>query len=65
MGTIEFLKERGPALLSSREAAKILGCHQETVYRWVKSGCLSHLRVGARLKFDPAQIIAYLERRTV
>lgn len=62
---LEHLESVGPRLLSSREAADLLGCHQETLYKWLKKGHLSYFRVGGRVKFSPAQLIAYLERRTV
>ncbi len=63
--SIACLKAREPQLMSSREAAKILGCHQETIYKWSKKGHLSHTRVGGRVKFSAAQFIAYLEGKTV
>ena len=62
---LDYLKSAGPRLLGSREAAQLLGCHQETVYKLLKQGHLSHTRVGGRVKFSAAQLIAYLEPRTV
>ena len=64
MDTIEFLKARGPALLNSREVCTLLGCHSETLYKWIKKGYIEHVRVGGRVKFDPAQLIDYIYRRT-
>lgn len=63
--TIEFLKARGPQLLGTREAAALLGCHTETLYKIVKKGYLRHIRVGGRMKFNPADLIGFLEQRTV
>jgi excisionase family DNA binding protein len=64
MDTLEFLKTHSPRLLGSREAADILGCHQETLYRWVKAGYIGHIRVGGRVKFSADQLLAYLQKRT-
>jgi excisionase family DNA binding protein len=60
-----YLKNLGPRLLSSRETATILNCHLETLYKWVKAGAIQHTRIGGRVKFSPAQVLAYLKDRTV
>jgi len=62
--TIEHLNEVGPRLVSSREAAAILGIHKETLYRWVKDGTLRATRIGGRVKFDPGTLVEYLRART-
>jgi excisionase family DNA binding protein len=64
MGTIEFLKTRGSALLSSKEACQMLGCHSEMLYVWVRRGYLEHVRAGDRIKFTADQLLKYLEKRT-
>jgi excisionase family DNA binding protein len=62
---IAYLNTLGPKLLGSRETADILGCHTETLYRWVKAGLIPHIRVGGRVKFSAAAIEEYLQARAV
>jgi excisionase family DNA binding protein len=49
-------------LLSVRAAAKYLSISPRTLYRLVAAGELHPVRVGARLRFDRADVRAYLER---
>ena len=35
----------------------------KSVYQWVKKGSLTAIRIGAKLKFDPADLAAFLASR--
>jgi len=41
-------------LLTVSEVCAILRCHEKTLYQRVKKGAITAIRVGAKLKFDPA-----------
>lgn len=34
------------------ELAKLLGVHQETVYRWLREGKIKHIRIGRFYHID-------------
>jgi excisionase family DNA binding protein len=52
-------------LLTVSEVCAILRCHEKTLYQWVKKGALTAIRVGSKLKFDPADVAAFIiSRRT-
>ena len=51
-------------LLTTKEATTILGCHLETLYRWVKRGKIGCIRTGRNLKFHPQHIQEYFERQS-
>lgn len=48
----------GPDTIDVRRAAALLGCHPETVRRWVWSGRLSARREGRRLVMARADVEA-------
>jgi excisionase family DNA binding protein len=50
-------------LLSVGAAAALLSVSRRTLYRFVEAGELHPLRVGQRLRFEPADLRAYLERQ--
>ena len=50
-------------LLTVSEVCAILRCHEKTLYQWVKRGSLIALRVGSKLKFDLADLAAFIESR--
>jgi excisionase family DNA binding protein len=50
-------------LMTVSEVCAILRCHEKTLYQWVKKGSLTAIRVGAKLKFDPADVAAFLASR--
>ncbi len=64
MTLVDALRAR-KGLLTVRELAELLSCHQMTLYGWAREGKLPHLRVGARLKFDPVEVAEWLEWRSV
>jgi excisionase family DNA binding protein len=49
-------------LLSVNEVADLLGISRPTVYALIHRGELVPIRVGERLRFEPADVRAYLER---
>jgi excisionase family DNA binding protein len=50
-------------LLTVSEVCAILRCHEKTLYQWVKKGSLAAIRVGSKLKFDPADLAAFIDSR--
>ena len=50
-------------LLTVSEVCAILRCHEKTLYQWVKRGSLTAIRIGSKLKFDPADVAAFLTSR--
>jgi excisionase family DNA binding protein len=49
-------------LLSIHELSELLGISRPTVYALVRRGEFVPIRVGERMRFDPADVRAYLER---
>ena len=45
--------------------AALLGAHRQTIWTWTQQGTIPHLRVGARLRFDPARVADWLESKQV
>jgi excisionase family DNA binding protein len=50
-------------LLTVSEVCVILRCHEKTLYQWVKRGSITAVRIGAKLKFDPVDLAAFLASR--
>ena len=50
-------------LLTVTEVCAILRCHEKTLYQWVKKGSLTAIRIGSKLKFDPADLAAFIAAR--
>ena len=53
------------SLLRVNEVAALLSIGRRTVYTLVNNGELPAVRVGARLRFRPEDVDAYLEARKV
>ena len=51
-----------PRLLSAEQVADRLSINVHTVYRLARQGELVTTRIGARRLFDPADVIAFVER---
>jgi excisionase family DNA binding protein len=49
-------------LLSINEVARLLSVSRRTVYALIRRGDLAPIRVGERLRFEQADVRAYLER---
>jgi excisionase family DNA binding protein len=52
-------------LLSIAEAAQLLGISQSFLYKLAESKSIPHLRLGRAVRFDVAQIDAWLRRHSV
>ena len=51
------------SLLTVRQTATFMGTCIATVRRYAASGRLASVRIGNRLRFDPAVIAAFIESR--
>lgn len=51
--------------LTKQEAADFLQVHPKTLMRWVKVGGLKAYRIGRLVRFNKADLEAYLERQTI
>jgi excisionase family DNA binding protein len=47
-------------LLSRTQAARYIGCHPATLFRWVQENKVPFIRVRGRVKFDPQQLAQWL-----
>jgi excisionase family DNA binding protein len=54
----------GVALLTTREVADALHVHPRTVQRLVERGELAAVRLGAAIRFDPAELVRLIAERT-
>jgi excisionase family DNA binding protein len=52
------------SLLSVRQTANVMGTCVATIRRYAASGRLASIRIGNRLRFDPAVVAAFLECRS-
>ena len=50
-------------LLTVSEVCAVLRCHEKTLYQWVKKGSITAIRIGGKLKFDPADVAAFIASR--
>jgi excisionase family DNA binding protein len=58
------LATAGVALLTTREVADALHVHPRTVQRLVERGELAVVRLGAAIRFDPAELVRLIAERT-
>jgi excisionase family DNA binding protein len=54
----------GIGLLTTREVADALHVHPRTVQRLVERGELAVVRLGAAIRFDPAELVRFVAERT-
>ncbi len=47
-----------------RYLSEILGMHYMTVYGWAHDGKIPFIRLGNRIKSDPAVVVTWLEARS-
>lgn len=59
---LEFRERIPDDLVKVGEACEILGVCRETVWRWVRAERLPCFRVGRRLRFSRAELVALIER---
>jgi excisionase family DNA binding protein len=52
-------------LLDSKQVIGILGVHICTLQIWTRRGEIPFLRVGRSVRFDPAQLATWLEKRQI
>lgn len=50
---------------SVQDVAAFMGCHEQTVRKLIKTGQIPAIRVGARLKIDPADLFAFVKRQRI
>jgi excisionase family DNA binding protein len=60
--TPQYVGSRIEKLLTIADVARVLGISRASVYRLMRSGELSAIRVGKRARFEPTDVRAYLER---
>jgi len=63
-GSETQLASGGVALLTTREVADALHVHPRTVQRLVERGELAVVRLGAAIRFDPAELVRLIAERT-
>ena len=63
MKTILEKLEACVGLLSATELARLLGLHRQTIYEHASSGNLPCVRIGTAVRFDPAIIARWLQKR--
>ena len=49
-------KTVAPIAIRVREAAKMLGISERTLWQWAKDGLIPHRRVGRVVLFSPAEL---------
>jgi excisionase family DNA binding protein len=54
-----------PLLLTTRQAAERLAISLATIKRLVRAGQLAYVKIGHCLRFDPADLAAFIESRKV
>lgn len=59
------ISQVGQGLLTVREVATYIGCSICAVYRWVERNEIPHIRLGRDIRFRPAELDAWLEKRKV
>ena len=52
-------------LLTPEEVAKLLGVKLSTIYQWTHRGFIPHAKLGRFVRFDPAVIKEWVEKRSV
>ena len=52
-------------LFAVQQVARILGLHPKTIYAYVERGEMPHYKIGGRIRFDPAQVMKWLQAREV
>jgi putative molybdopterin biosynthesis protein len=53
------------ASLTVPEVAKLLRMSRQTVYNMIKAGTIPHFRVGAKVRFNRADINALMQPKSV
>lgn len=53
-----------PILVNEKEAARMLGCCERTVYRMRKAGELKYVSLGAAIRYSRDEIARFVESRS-
>jgi excisionase family DNA binding protein len=61
---IERLRRR-EGLLNAKQVIALLGVHITTLQLWTRRGEIPFLRVGHGVRFDPAELAQWLEKREI
>ncbi len=61
--SLEQRLERRVGLMSSAEVCQYLACHENTLYERVRKGLIRAVKDGIKLKFDPAEVLRYIQQR--
>ncbi len=48
-------------LLTAKQVATLLGVSEKSVYRWSELGALPSVRLGRAVRFDPAEVQAFID----
>jgi len=51
--------------ISATELATLLSVTRMAIHNWTTAGTIPHYRVATRIRFDPAEVADWLERRRV
>jgi excisionase family DNA binding protein len=54
-----------PSLLSTREAAKLIGVSTRTLHRYKDSYKITYIKLDGLLKFEQSAVENFMQRRTV
>jgi excisionase family DNA binding protein len=60
-----MIENAGRELIDLRAAAQRLGIRPRTLRTWVTARWIRHVRVGHRIKFEPAELEAAIRHRVV
>jgi excisionase family DNA binding protein len=52
-----------PGAITAEPLARLLGLSRITIYKLAKAGTIPSFRVGNAVRFDPALIVDWLEKR--
>jgi excisionase family DNA binding protein len=66
-GTLMIIEELAARkrLLSVEELSELLGQSADSIYRARKAGRLPYLKFGGQIKFDPKELIGWIEEHHV
>ncbi|WP_419805919.1 helix-turn-helix domain-containing protein [Terriglobus sp.] len=57
------MKAGRAGMFTTMELCRLLSVTKQTVSTWVSQGTIPHFRIGTLLRFDPVQLIAWIEQR--
>lgn len=51
-------------VLSARETARLIGAHEQSVYKWARAGKIPHKRIGRKIVFPVQALKKWLEENS-